>query len=97
MVDQIAHWLSLPPNQRRRWLGLLETVVLDDMSHPAFRRFKELYEPLGLRTEERALRYCKVRYAVTINMQSMSTVWCSSNVLEAQGPVMPSKASRRSF
>ncbi len=34
--------------------------MLDDMGHPPFRRFKELYEPLGLRTEERAVLYLKV-------------------------------------
>ena len=39
----------------------LETIVLDNMSHPAYRRFKELYEPLGLRKEERAQRFRKVR------------------------------------
>ena len=63
MVDQIAHWLALSPHQKRCWLNdSVETVVLDDMRHPAFRRFKELYEPLGLRQEERALRYRKVRH-----------------------------------
>ncbi|CAL5223143.1 g5610 [Coccomyxa viridis] len=60
VLDQIAHWLSLPPNEKRRWLDhIVETVVLDDMGHPPFRRFKELYEPLGLRTEERAVLYLK--------------------------------------
>ena len=61
VVDQIDQWLSLPPQNKRQWMdGLLETVVLDDLSHPAYRRFKELYEPLGFRKEERAQQYKKV-------------------------------------
>ena len=47
----------------------LETAVLDDMSHPAYRRFKELYEPLGLRKAERAQRYRKVQPPHTSSMQ----------------------------
>ena len=38
----------------------LKTVKLNDMSHPAYRRFKEFYEPLGLRRKERAQHYKKV-------------------------------------
>ena len=62
MVDQITHWLSLPLDQRRRQMNKkLETVVLNDMSHPAYRRFKEYYEPLGLRSKERSQQYKKVQ------------------------------------
>ena len=68
-MDQIDQWLSLPPQKKREWMdGLLETVVLEDMRHPAYRRFKELYEPLGLRREERAQRYKKVFLATTLSM-----------------------------
>lgn len=58
MVKQITDWLSSSPQKKERWMrNLLRTVVLADMSHPAYRRFKELYEPLGLRSEERAQLY----------------------------------------
>ena len=62
-MDQINRWLAVPSQTRLYMDSLLETVVLDDMRHPAYRRFKELYEPLGLRSEERAQRYRKVRIA----------------------------------
>ena len=39
----------------------LEVIELDDFNHPAFARFKEVYEPLKLRDKERALRFKKVR------------------------------------
>ena len=43
-VGQITRWLSRSPREKRRWTSdLLETVVLKDMRHPAFRRFKTLY------------------------------------------------------
>ena len=60
-MDQITHWLSLPPEQKKRYMrSNLKTVKLNDMSHPAYRRFKEFYEPLGLRRKERAQQYKKV-------------------------------------
>ena len=60
-MEQITHYLSLSPQKRLRWMSSkLRTVVLGDMRHPAYRRFKELYEPLGLRKEERAQQYKKV-------------------------------------
>ena len=35
-------------------------VELTNMGHPAYRRFKEVLQPLGLRKKERALHFCKV-------------------------------------
>ena len=47
-MDQITHWLLLPPDQKWRDMKRkLRMMVLNDMSHPAYRRFKEYYEPLG--------------------------------------------------
>ena len=39
----------------------LEVIELHDFRHPAFARFKAVYEPLKLRDNERALRFKKVR------------------------------------
>ena len=67
MVEQITHYLSLSPQKRLRWMSSkLQTVVLEDMSHPAYRRFKGLYEPLGLRSKERAQQYKKVSLAASL-------------------------------
>jgi len=61
-VDQIVLWLSLSPQQRKQWMAeRLEVIKLDDFNHPAFARFKAVYEPLELRDKERALRFKKVR------------------------------------
>ena len=35
-------------------------VELTNTSHPAYRRFKEVLQPLGLRQKEQALHFCKV-------------------------------------
>ena len=61
-MDQIVLWLSLSPQQRKQWMAeRLEVIELDDLNHPAFARFKAVYEPLKLRDKERALRFKKVR------------------------------------
>ena len=71
VVEQIDQWLFISSQKKRQYMdSLLETVVLEDMSHPAYRRFKELYEPLGLRTEERAQRYCRVSTADAATRES---------------------------
>ena len=76
MVDQITHWLSLAPDQKRRHMRKrLKTVVLSDMSHPAYRRFKEYYEPLELRSRERAQQYKKVRPAAPPQYWRMTMKW----------------------
>ena len=55
MVDQLTHWLSLSPHQMRRQMNMkVKTAILNGLSHPAYRRFKEYHEPLGLRSNERA-------------------------------------------
>ena len=35
-------------------------VELTDISHPAYKRFKDVLEPLGLRKKEQGLQFCKV-------------------------------------
>ena len=75
-MDQITHWLSLSPDQKRRYMSArLQTVKLNDMSHPAFRRFKEFYEPLGLRRKERAQEYEKVQPATFRHQHEGRCLW----------------------
>lgn len=67
VVDQIAAWLAMSPAQRSRHMAqLLKEVELDDMAHPAYARFKQVYEPLGLRDKERGLKFRKVCAALYV-------------------------------
>ena len=61
VVQQVAKWLAFSPEQKRLHMEERTIAVeLTDMRHPAFRRFKEVLEPLGLRKNERALHFCRV-------------------------------------
>ena len=61
MVDQVAQWLASSPEQKRQYMEAHTKVKeLTDMSHPAYRRFKELNEPWGLRKKEYALHFRRV-------------------------------------
>lgn len=57
-------WLAFSPEQKRQYIEERTIAVeLTDMSHPAYRRFKEVLEPWGLRRREQALHFCKVQPA----------------------------------
>lgn len=61
VVDQVAQWLAFSPAEKRRYMDQhTKAVQLTDMRHPAFRRFKEVIEPWGLRKKEHALHFRKV-------------------------------------
>ena len=63
-VDQIEEWLSWSPEEKEAYMNArLKTVEVKDKSHPAHRRLTGFYEPWGLRTEEHAVCYRKVRSA----------------------------------
>ncbi|CAL5224861.1 g7619 [Coccomyxa viridis] len=60
VVDQVAQWLAYSPEQKRQYMDAhTKGVQLTDMRHPAFRRFKEVIEPWGLRKKEHALHFRK--------------------------------------
>ena len=63
-MDQVAKWLAFSPEQKRQYMEAhTEVKELADMSHPAYRRFKEVNEPWGLRQKEYALHFRKVGLA----------------------------------
>ncbi len=67
VVDQVAQWLAYSPEQKRQYMDAhTKGVQLTDMRHPAFRRFKEVIEPWGLRKKEHALHFRKVRPATPL-------------------------------
>ena len=64
VVDQVSKWLAFSPEQKRQYMEAhTEVKELNDMSHPAYRRFKEVNEPWGLRKMEYALHFRKVGFA----------------------------------
>ena len=73
-MQQMGKWLAFSPEQKRQFIEERTTAVeLTDMSHPAYRRFKEVFEPLGLRKKEQGLHFCKVRSKMTAAMMRSST------------------------
>ena len=63
-MNQVAQWLAFSPEQKRQYMDeRTQAVELADMSHPAYRRFKEVIEPWGLRKKEHALHFRKVGLA----------------------------------
>ncbi len=62
VVQQVARWLASSPEEKTRYMDERSVPVeLTDISHPAYRRSKEVLEPLGLRKKEQALQFCKVK------------------------------------
>ena len=56
VADQVATWLAYSPEQKRQHIQKHTIAVeLTDLGHPAYRRFKELLEPWGLRKKEQGL------------------------------------------
>ena len=61
VVEQIAEWLSLGAVGRENWMDArVEGFQLEDPAHPAFARFKAVFEPLDIRKAERGMRFCQV-------------------------------------
>ncbi len=66
----MAKWLAFSPEQKRQYMEERTVAVeLTDMSHPAYRRFREVFQPLGLRKKERALQFRKVGPNMPVVMQ----------------------------
>ena len=60
-VEQIAEWLSLSAAAREDWMDArVEEFPLEDLAHPAFARFKAVFEELDIRKSERGMRFCQV-------------------------------------
>ena len=60
-VEQIAQWLSLSAVGRQNWMDAhAEWFSLEDMAHPAYARFKAVFEELDIRQEERGMRFVEV-------------------------------------
>ena len=60
-MQQIARWLAFSPEEKRKYMDERSAPVeLTDISHPAYKRFKDVLEPLGLRKKEQGLQFYKV-------------------------------------
>ena len=60
-VEQIAQWLSLSAVGRQNWMDAhAEWFSLEDLAHPAFARFKAVFEELDIRKAERGMRFVEV-------------------------------------
>ena len=63
-MEQIAKWLSLGAAGREYWMDeRVEWFSLEDLAHPAFARFKAVFEELDIRKAERGMRFCEVSFA----------------------------------